>query len=111
VRRIEGRFLYHWQIRSAKTKVTKTKTALKQETLNLTDLKPDPHCGYVELGDGNQHQCHTIESSTPSNSKFTTRALHTVTLQLVAHLGTFVLLALERFFLAWPSWSWTSAEE
>jgi hypothetical protein len=41
---------------SAKTKVTKTnlKTALKQETYNLTrsDLKHDPHrdCGFVELG-------------------------------------------------------------
>ncbi len=35
---------------SAKTKVTKTKTALKQETYNLSDLKHDPHCGFVELG-------------------------------------------------------------
>jgi hypothetical protein len=40
---------------SAKTKVTKTKTALKQETYNLSDLKVlkglkhDPHCGFVEL--------------------------------------------------------------
>jgi hypothetical protein len=32
-------------------KVTKTKTALKQETYNLSDLKHDPHCGFVELGD------------------------------------------------------------
>ena len=33
-------------------KVTKTKTALnlKQETYNLSDLKHDPHCGFVELG-------------------------------------------------------------
>ncbi len=30
---------------SAKTKVTKTKTALKQETYNLSDLKHDLHCG------------------------------------------------------------------
>ncbi len=29
----------------------KTKTALKQETNNLSDLKHDPHCGFVELGD------------------------------------------------------------
>jgi hypothetical protein len=38
---------------SAKTKVTKTKTALKQEAynLNLSGLKHDLHCGYVELGD------------------------------------------------------------
>jgi hypothetical protein len=40
---------------SAKTKVTKTpaKTALKQETYNPSDLKHDPHCGFVrvELGD------------------------------------------------------------
>ncbi len=34
---IEGRCLH--QIMSAKTKVTKTKTALKQETYNLSDLK------------------------------------------------------------------------
>jgi hypothetical protein len=37
---------------SAKTKVTKTKTALtgKQETYNLSDLNHDLHCGFVELG-------------------------------------------------------------
>jgi hypothetical protein len=34
---IEGRCLH--QVMSAKTKVTKTKTALKQETYNLSDLK------------------------------------------------------------------------
>ncbi len=50
---IEGRCLH--QIMSAKTKqVTKTKTALKQETCNLSDLKHDLsidlHCGFVELG-------------------------------------------------------------
>jgi hypothetical protein len=45
---IEGRCLH--QVMSAKIKVTKTKTALKQETHNLSDLKPDPHCGFVELG-------------------------------------------------------------
>ncbi len=44
---IEGRCLH--QIMSAKNKVTKTKTALKQETYNLSDLKHDPHCGFVEL--------------------------------------------------------------
>ncbi len=36
---IEGRCLH--QIMSAKTKVTKTKNALKQETYNLSDLKHD----------------------------------------------------------------------
>ena len=38
---------------SAKTKVTnlKTKTALKQETYNLSNLKHDLQCGFVELGD------------------------------------------------------------
>ncbi len=46
---IEGRNLY--QIMSANTKVTKTKTALTQETYNLSDLKHDLHCGFVELGD------------------------------------------------------------
>jgi hypothetical protein len=45
---IEGRCLY--QIMSAKIKVTKMKTALKQETYNLSDLEHDLHCGFVELG-------------------------------------------------------------
>ncbi len=48
---IEGRGLH--QTMSAKTnlKVTKTnlKTALKQEAHNLSDLKHDLHCGFVEL--------------------------------------------------------------
>jgi hypothetical protein len=47
---IEGRCLH--QIMSAKTKVTKTKTALKQEAYNdllVSDLKHDLHCGFVEL--------------------------------------------------------------
>ena len=37
-----------YQVMSAKRKVTKTKTALKQETYNLTrsDLKHDLHCGF-----------------------------------------------------------------
>jgi hypothetical protein len=50
---IEGLWLS--QVMSAKTKVMKTKTALKQETynLNVSDLKHDLHCqcGFVELGD------------------------------------------------------------
>jgi hypothetical protein len=46
---IEGHCLY--QIISAQTKVTKTKTALKQGTYTLSDLKHDLHCGFVELGD------------------------------------------------------------
>ena len=45
---VEGRCLQ--QIMSAKTKVTKSKTALKQETYNLSDLKHDLCCGLVELG-------------------------------------------------------------
>ena len=40
---------------SAKTKVMKTKIRLKHGTYNdyynLSDLKHDPHCGCVELGD------------------------------------------------------------
>jgi hypothetical protein len=35
------------------SRCTKTKTALKQETSNLSDLKHDLHCagpGFVELG-------------------------------------------------------------
>jgi hypothetical protein len=49
---IEGRCLHDSnQIMSAKTKVTKTKTALgEQETYNMSDLKHDLHCGFVELG-------------------------------------------------------------
>jgi hypothetical protein len=39
-----------YQIMSAKIKVTKMKTALKQETYNLSDLEHDVHCGFVELG-------------------------------------------------------------
>ncbi len=46
---IAGHCLY--QIMSANTKVTKTKTALKQETYSLSDLKHDLHCGFVEIGD------------------------------------------------------------
>ncbi len=36
---------------STRTKVTKTagEIALRQETYNLSDLKHDPHCGFVEL--------------------------------------------------------------
>ncbi len=47
---VEGRCLH--QVMSAKTKVTKTKTALKKETCNLpvSDLKHDRLCGLVELG-------------------------------------------------------------
>ena len=54
---IEGRCLHQIMPVSAKTKktlkVTKTKTALKQKTYNLSDLpvKHDLHCGSVELGD------------------------------------------------------------
>jgi hypothetical protein len=36
---------------SAKIRVMKTKTALKQETYNLSDLKHDLHRGFVELGE------------------------------------------------------------
>ena len=46
---IEGRCLHQMMPANLKTKVTKTKTALKQETYNLSDLKHDPHCGFDEL--------------------------------------------------------------
>jgi hypothetical protein len=46
---IAGRCLY--QLMPAKSEVTKTKTVLKQETYNLSDLKHDLHFGFVELGD------------------------------------------------------------
>jgi hypothetical protein len=38
---IEGRCLHQIIMMSAKSKVTKTKTALKQETDNLSDLKAE----------------------------------------------------------------------
>ena len=63
------------------TKVTKTKTALKQETYNLSDPKHDLHCGFVELGDSGLGLIvvtlivtNTIGSES-NNSKFTTIAL------------------------------------
>ena len=46
--RIAGRCL--WQVMSSKTKVTKTKAARREETYNLSDLKHDLRCGFVELG-------------------------------------------------------------
>ncbi len=48
---IAGRCLCEIIITSAKPKVTITKTALRQETYNLSDLKHDLHCGFVELGE------------------------------------------------------------
>ena len=47
---IEGRCPH--QVMSAKPKITKMKTTLKQETYNLSDLtrKHDLRCGFVELG-------------------------------------------------------------
>jgi hypothetical protein len=44
-------FTIVYQIMSANTKVTKTKTALEQETYNMSDLKHELHCEFVELGD------------------------------------------------------------
>ncbi len=61
---IEGRCLH--QIMSAKTKVTKTKTALKQATYNLSDLKHDLHCGFVELGPA-RSRCHRNQHHRPQN--------------------------------------------
>ena len=57
---------------SAKTKVTKTKTALKQETCNLSDLKHDLHCGFVELGDLASNSLIVPNTIGSNNSKFTT---------------------------------------
>ncbi len=50
---------------SAKTKVTKTKTALKHETYNLSDLKHDLHrqCGFVELGDSESISVSALQRS------------------------------------------------
>jgi hypothetical protein len=47
--RIAGRCL--WQVMSSKTKIQRTKTARMEETYNLSDLKHDLRCGFVELGD------------------------------------------------------------
>ena len=38
------------QVTFQKTTDTKAKTALKQEPYNLSDLKHDLQCGFVELG-------------------------------------------------------------
>jgi hypothetical protein len=65
---IEGRSLH--QIMSAKTKVTKTKTALKQETYNLSDLKHDLHCGFVELGGSVSVTVLSIVTSTIDSKTF-----------------------------------------
>ena len=50
-----------------KIKVTKTKTALEQETYNLSDLKHVLHCDFVELGDSHVDQ--QPESRLCSSSK------------------------------------------
>ena len=47
--RIAGRCL--WQVMSSKTKIRRTRTARREETYNLSDLKHDLRCGFVELGD------------------------------------------------------------
>ncbi len=64
---------------SAKIKVTKTKTALKQETYNLSDLKHDLHCGFVELWRLRVGLGLTVVTNLnnigSNNSKFTTIAL------------------------------------
>ena len=46
-----SRCLYQGMPANTKVTVTKTKNALKQESYNRSDLKHDPHCGFVELGD------------------------------------------------------------
>ena len=38
-------------VMSERINITKTKTGIKQEPYNLSDLKHDLPCGYVELGD------------------------------------------------------------
>jgi hypothetical protein len=68
-----------YQITTTNTIVTKTKTALKQETYNLSDLKHDLHCGFVELGDSLRFGLGRIGTRTntigSNNSKVTTIAL------------------------------------
>jgi hypothetical protein len=68
---IAGRCLY--QIMSANTKVAKTKTALKQETYILSDLKHDFHSESVRLCRTWQLGLGRIGTNTigPNNVKFT----------------------------------------
>jgi hypothetical protein len=106
---IEGRCL-HQIIMSAKTKVTKTKTTLKQETCtgNLSDLKHDLHCGFVELGARlglGLIVTNAIVSSTPKLSKFVTIAPSLSSSWLIVSLiwAPSFCLRSNVFFFAWPS--------
>jgi hypothetical protein len=98
---------------SANTKVTKTKTALKQETYNLSDLKHDPHCGFVELELGDLASVALGGANTivdligSNNSKFITVApSRSSSLLIMIWAPSFSVLAcaqaLERFS-AWRS--------
>jgi hypothetical protein len=97
-----------WQVKGESfrvdsTVVTKAKTALKQETYNPSDLKHDLHCGSVELGAGSWWLgLGLIVTNTIDSKTFCLPPDSYITRQLVAHLGTFVLLALERFFSLGP---------
>jgi hypothetical protein len=46
--------MVHWKCENQHcgcSYLAKTKTSLKQETYNLSDLKHDTHCGFVELSE------------------------------------------------------------
>ncbi len=70
---------------SAKTKVTKTKTALKHGTYNLSDLKHDLNCGgFVELGGSASVSSWPIPSTPKlSSSKFIPIALSLLSFKLL----------------------------
>jgi hypothetical protein len=102
---IEGRCLY--QIMSARTKVTKTKTELKQATYNPSDLKHaisdlQRVCRTWRLGLGLK-VTNTIGSN---NSKFATIA-EMIALALSSSLLIWApsFCSLSNVFFAWPSWS------
>ncbi len=81
VRTLRPESLHRWpwalyEIMSAKTMVTKTKTTLRQETHNRSDLKHDLHCGYVELGDAvsvapQHHRLQKVSLTTHSSIRVT----------------------------------------
>ena len=60
---------------SAKPKVTKTKAALKQDTYNLSDLKHDPHCGFVDLQVGGELGLGLIVTNTIYSKTFLLRVI------------------------------------
>jgi hypothetical protein len=84
------------------------KTALKQETYNLSDMKHDPHCGFVELkwrlrvGLGLIVTSTIIMASTPKLSKFVTMAI-SLSSSLLIWAPSLELFALDFFLIFFAS--------